>query len=174
MLGANNFLVPNATFFVELVAFLLVLGALARWVLPPLQRSMNDRQQTIKEALVNAEEAKRRSEEAETEYRRVVDEARTQARGLVDEANRLAEQLRSERRQQAEQEYDRLVTRARTDIDAEARRAAEELRQQIADLTIAVVEKVIGQGLDRQTHQALVDRAVAEVTESAGAAEVSL
>ena len=172
MLAANNFLVPNATFFVELVAFLLVLGALAKWVLPPLQRSMNERQQTIKDALTNAEQAKVRAEEAEAEYRRVIEEARTQARGMVDDANRHAERLRTEKREQAEQEYDRLVGRARADIDSEARRAAEELRQQVANLTIAVVEKVIGQGLDPQTHRAIVERAIADVSDTVGAAEV--
>jgi F-type H+-transporting ATPase subunit b len=170
--ASNNFLVPNATFFVELVAFLLVLGALARWVLPPLQQRMNERQQTIKDALTNADLAKQRAEEAEAEYRRVVDQARTEARGLVDEANRLSERLRVEKRDQAEQEYDRILARARTDIEVETRRATEELRQQIADLTIAVVEKVIGQGLDPATHRALVDRAIDEVTETAGVAEV--
>ena len=173
MLASSNFLVPNATFVVELVAFLLVLGALAKWVLPPLQKSMDARQQTISEALSNAEQAKRRSEEAEAEYRKVIDEARAEARGLVDEANRLAERLRTEKREQADQEYDRILSRARGDIEAETRRATEDLRQQIAQLTIAVVEKVIGQGLDSETHRALVERAIAEVEAEAGAAGVT-
>ena len=62
-LAASNFLVPNATFVVELIAFLLVLGALRRWVMPPLQKSMNERQRTIDEALTNAEQAKRRADD---------------------------------------------------------------------------------------------------------------
>ncbi|MHB1534286.1 MAG: F0F1 ATP synthase subunit B [Acidimicrobiales bacterium] len=172
-IAASNFLVPNATFVVELIAFLLVLGALRRWVMPPLQKSMNERQRTITEALTNAEQAKRRAEEAEAEYRRVVDEARGEARGLVEEANRLAERLRNEKRDQAEQEYERILARASADIESEARRAAEELRTQVAGIAIAVVEKVLGDGLDEHTHRSLVDRAVAEVEAQAGAAGVA-
>ena len=67
---------------------------------------------------------------------------------MVEEANRLAETFRAERRQQADAEYERIVGAARADIDAQTRRASEELRQQAADLAIAVVEKVIGEGID--------------------------
>jgi F-type H+-transporting ATPase subunit b len=172
LVASTNFLVPNGTFIVEIIAFLLVLAALAKWVLPPVQQAMSQRQQTLAEALANAEQAKRRAEEAEAEYRRVIGEARSEARRLVEEANRLAEQLRAEKRQQAEQEYEGIVGRARADIQAEARRAAEELRQQIADLAIAVVEKVLGDGLDAETHRALVERAIADL-EVQARAEVS-
>jgi F-type H+-transporting ATPase subunit b len=173
LVGSSNFLVPNGTFIVELVAFLLVLGALAKWVLPVLQQAMEERQRTIAEALENAERAKRRAEEAEAEYRRVIGEARTEARTVMEEANRVAERLRAEKRQQAEQEYENIVARARDDIEAEARRAAETLRQQIADLAIAVVEKVLGEGVDAQTQRALFERAVADLEAHAGVAEVS-
>lgn len=173
LLASSNFLVPNATFIVELVAFLLVLGALAKWVLPVVNRSMEERQATIRQALTDAEEAKRRSEEAEAQYKRVIDEAREEARHLVDEANRMAEQLRSEKRQQADQEYERIITRARGDIDAEVRRAAEELRSQIAGIALAVVEKVIGEGLDAQVQRGIIERAIAEIEAQSGTTGVS-
>ena len=69
MVLASNFLVPNATFVVELVAFIGVLFALRRGVLPVINKSMEDRQATIRQALVDAEEAKRRAAEAEEENR---------------------------------------------------------------------------------------------------------
>lgn len=171
MVGSSNFLVPNGTFIVELVAFLLVVLALGRYVLPPLNKSMNERQATIRQALADAEEAKRRAAEAETEYKRVIGEARTQARAVVEEANKMAEQVRAERRQQAEQEYERIVNTAYADIEAQARRASEELRQQTADLAIAVAEKVIGQGIDRSAQSSLIDRTIAEISESGMAKE---
>jgi F-type H+-transporting ATPase subunit b len=171
-LASSNFLVPNATFVVELVAFLLVLFVLGKYVLPYISAPMEERQKTIRQALVDAEEAKRRAAEAEEEYKRAISEARAQARGLVDEANKMAEQLRAERRQQADEEYDRIISRARVDIDAQVRQAAEALRQQVGDLAISVVEKVLGEGLDTQAHQSLIDRTIAEVEAQAGAAGV--
>jgi F-type H+-transporting ATPase subunit b len=173
VLGSSNFLVPNATFFVELAAFLVVVFILGRYILPFLTNAMDQRQATIREALTDAEEAKRRAAEAETEYKRVISEARTEARSVVDEASKLAETLRAERRQQAESEYERIVGSAQAEIEAQARRASEELRQQAADLAIAIAEKVIGQGIDAEAQRALIDRTIAEVESQTAAAEVS-
>ena len=170
LVAASNFLVPNATFIVELVAFLIVVFLLGKYVLPPLNRVMDERQATIRQALADAEEAKRRSAEAEEEYKRIISEARTQARTVVEEANKMAEQARSERRQQAEAEYERIVSSATADIESQARRAQEDLRQQAADLAIAVAERVIGEGIDRQAQSGLINRTIDEVAASAGAA----
>ena len=109
--ATSNFLVPNATFFVELAAFLVVLFILGRYILPRITKPMEERQATIRQALEDAEEAKRRAAEAEEEYRRAISEARSQARAVVDEANRLAEQMRTERRREAEEEYERILAR---------------------------------------------------------------
>ena len=171
LVAASNFLVPNATFFVELAAFLIVVFLLARYILPPINRIMAERQATIRQALADAEEAKQRAAEAETEYKRVVGEARTQARAVVEEANKMAEQVRAERRQQAEQEYERIVNSAYADIEAQTRRASEELRQQTADLAIAVAERVLGEGIDRRAQSSLIDRTIDEVTQAGMARE---
>jgi F-type H+-transporting ATPase subunit b len=165
---ATNFLVPNATFFVELAAFLIILGILAKYVLPIINKALDDRQAAIRQGLADAEEARRRSAEAEEEYRRAISEARSQARAVVDEANKLAEQFRSEKRAQAEQEYEQRLARAQEDIDAKARQATEELRRHTADLAIAVAERVVGEGLDSETHRNLIDRTISEVEASGG------
>jgi F-type H+-transporting ATPase subunit b len=172
VLASSNFLVPNLTFVFELIAFLLVVGILGRYVLPRLQTAMADRQAVISQALTDAETAKQRAAEAESEYRRILDEARAKARATVDEAGRLAEQLRADRRAQAEEEYQRTVDRATADIEAATRRASEELRRQSADLVIAVVEKVVA-GLDVDAHRELINRTIAEVEAQSDIAEVS-
>ena len=164
VVAASNFLVPNGTFVVELVAFLIVVFVLARYILPPLNKIMDERQATIRQSLLDAEEAKRRADEAQEEYKRIVVEARTQARSVVEEANKMAEQARTERRQQAEAEYERIVTSAGAEVEAQTRRAQEDLRRQAADLAIAVAEKVIGEGIDRDAQSHLIDRAIEQVT----------
>ena len=171
LVASSNFLVPNSTFIVELVAFLIVIFLLGKYVLPPLNRIMDARQATIRQALADAEEAKRRNAEADEESKRIISEARTQARTVVEEANKMAEQARAERRQQAEAEYERIVSTASADIEAQTRRAQEDLRRQAADLAIAVAERVIGEGLDRQAQSELINRTIDEVAASAGAAK---
>jgi F-type H+-transporting ATPase subunit b len=165
---ASNFLVPNGTFVIEVVIFLIVLGLLAKYALPRINQVTEERQATIRQALDDAEEARRRAEQTEVEYRRALDEARSQARQVVDEANRLGEELRSQARDRGDQEYQRIISRASADIDAAAQRAADELRGQVGDLVLVAVERVLGQALDEQAQRALVDRTISELESEAG------
>lgn len=171
LVAASNFLVPNGTFFVELAAFLIVVAVIWRYILPPINKIVEERQSIIRQGLADAEEAKRRSTEAEEEYKRIVSEARTQARAVVEEANKMAEQTRSERRQQAESEYERIVGSAQAEIDAQTRRAQEQLRQQTADLAVAVAEKILGEGIDRSAQEGLINRTIEQVGAAGGVRE---
>lgn len=166
VIGAN-FLVPNSTFVVELVAFLIVLYVLGRKILPRLNTAIEERQQTIRQGVEDAEKAKKKAEEAEADYGKTIEQARAEARRLVDEAREAGEQLRADLRQRGEQEYERIVSRAQGDIDASARRAAEDLRQKLSETVILVVRKVVGEGLDTDTHRQLIDRMISEVESDA-------
>ncbi|MGH9105945.1 MAG: F0F1 ATP synthase subunit B [Acidimicrobiales bacterium] len=174
LVAASNFLVPNATFIVEWVIFLAVLGFLAKWVLPPLNRMLEGRQRTIQNALDEAEQATSRARELAEQRRVALDEARQEARSLRDEATKVGEQLRQELQKRGEEEYQRLVSRAAADIEASARKASEALRGQVAGLVMVVVERVLGEGMTVADQQRLIDHAIAEVeaqghTEAVGA-----
>jgi F-type H+-transporting ATPase subunit b len=163
---ATNFLVPNATFVVELIAFLAVLGVLARYVLPPLNKAIETRQETIRQSLDAAEASKRAAAEAESKEKETLEEARAQARAILEEANRASEALKATRREEAEQEYQRRLAAVQPEIDASTRRAAEEVRRDVSALVMAVVEKVIGRSFDDEAHRQLIDRTIVEVEAS--------
>jgi F-type H+-transporting ATPase subunit b len=171
---ATNFLVPNATFVVELIAFLLVLGVLGRYVLPPLNKAIEARQAVIRQSLEDAETAKTRAQEAEAGYNDAMERARVDARAIVDEANKAAEALRAGGRERGEAEYEARVSRAQPDLEASARRAAEDIRREVSGLVIAVVEKVIGESFSSDAQRQLIDRTISEVEADAnGARQVS-
>ncbi len=170
VLGAN-FLVPNLTYVFELIAFLIVLFVLGRYVLPRLNKAIEERQATIRQGVEDADKAKSRAQEAEADYKKTIDEARKEARSLVDEARQAGEQVKAELREKGEQEYERIVSRAQSDIDASARRASEEIRQHLSESVIEVVRKVVGEGMDTDAHRQLIDRTIAEVEHEAGATD---
>jgi F-type H+-transporting ATPase subunit b len=163
LVASQNFLVPNLTFVFELIAFLIVLAVVAKYVLPPLQKALNDRQETIRQGILDSEDAKRRLAQTEADYREAMERARSEARAMVDEANRIGEQMRLEARRRGEQEAERIVAAARSEIDASARRAAAELRAEVTSLVVSVVQRVVGEALDAEAHRALIDRTIAEV-----------
>jgi F-type H+-transporting ATPase subunit b len=166
-IATNNFLVPNATFIVELVIFLLLIAVLAKWIIPPINRAMDARLEKIERNISDAEEAKRKAQELEDQYQKTLEQGRAEARALKDEAAKIGEQLRAELRQQGEEEYRRLLDRANQDIEASTRRATEQLRTEVAGLVMGVVEKVLGEGLTVTDQEQLVQRAIDEIERQA-------
>ena len=82
----SNFLVPNATFFAELVAFLIILGILWKYVLPPVTKALDERQEIIRTQMEEAEATKVKLAATEADYRKKMQEASTMAAQIRDEA----------------------------------------------------------------------------------------
>lgn len=162
--ATSNFLLPNATIIPEFLAFMVVLGVLAKYVVPPINRTMEARRQSIAEALKVIDEAKVRQAEAEQRAHAVLEEARQTARTTIDNANRLAEQVQAEARRAGEEEYARLVGRAQAEIDRQRQQAEAELVSRMADLVVATAERVVQAEIDSDRHAALIDEAIAAVT----------
>lgn len=173
LLAATNFLIPNLTFVFELLAFLVVLYVLSKYVLPVLNKNVEERQATIRQGLADAEEARAKVQQAQAEFRRTMDEARAEARAMVEEASRAGEQLRVQARERGQREAGALVERAQADLDAAVRRAQEELRAEVAGLVITSLERIVGEGFTTADHRELVERTVREVeAEAAPASQV--
>ena len=96
MTTAGIFLLPNGTFFIELIVSIVLILAIYKWVLPPINKAMEDRQEKIRESLDAADKARADAEAADDERRNVLEEARHQAREIIATANRTAEQVRTD------------------------------------------------------------------------------
>ena len=81
------FLLPNGTFFVELIVLLVILFLTTKYIVPPLRAAMDKRQELIRSSLEAAESARTDAAAADDERRQVLDEARVQAREIVAQAN---------------------------------------------------------------------------------------
>ena len=174
MIAANssNFLIPNGTLIVEIVAFLIVLYFIGRKVLPYVNKQIEERQEQIRESLQAAEKAREEADETRAQREGILDEARQQAREIVSQANRTADQARADGQIRGQQEYDRLVASADAEIALARQRALDEVTSRIGTLVLTVARQVIEREIDAQRHRGLIDEAVsalrAEAT-SAGA-----
>jgi F-type H+-transporting ATPase subunit b len=147
----------------EILAFLIMLAILARWVYPRVIEAAEGRQRQITEQLEAAERARSEAEARLNEAEQRLREARGQAQEVIAAASKSAEQLRQELRARAEEDAKRLLERAREDIESERRRALESVRGAIADLVVAATEKVIRKGLDPARQRELIEEAIQEV-----------
>src|SRR3954454_6909545 len=97
---ASNFLVPDATFIAEFAAFLIILAIIARYIVPPVRRVMNERQDMIRKQGEDADEAKEKLAEAERALQNALNEARTEAAQIREnaraEAQRTVEDMRAQ------------------------------------------------------------------------------
>jgi len=165
------FLLPNGTFFVELIVLLVILFLATKYIVPPLRAAMDKRQELIRSSLEAAESARTDAAAADDERRQVLDEARVQAREIVAQANATAEQVRSEAQGRAQGEYDRIVGAADVEVSLARQRAIDDAADQLGTIVMGVVERVIGREVDMSAHQDLVNEAVGALRSSAAAGE---
>lgn len=142
----------------QIVNFAVLLIILRMLLYKPILRMLDQRKERIREGLSSADRAAERAVEAEAEVQQQLAAGRAEGQALIAQAQQIAERLREERRSQAETEAQALLERARGEIRLERDAAIAQFRREFADLTITAAEKVIGQSLDRQAHQQLIDQ----------------
>ena len=167
--GSGNFLVtPSVGLMIwTLLAFGISFLILKRLAFPRIQEALDKRRLAIEESITHAEQARRDADELLEEYRARLREAREQAEEIVVRARRAAEGLQDEAKSAAKQQREELLEATRRDIEAETRRALDEIRKEVATLTVIATEKVTRKSLDDDDHRRLIEEALSEVDFSA-------
>ena len=157
---ASNFLVPNGTFIVVLIAFILVVTVISKYVLPPLNKVLSERQEQIRGELEAADKAKSDAEDADTERRAALEQARGQAREIVAAAQITADQVKAEAGGRGQAEYDRIVASANAEVNTARQRAIDEASARIGEIVFDLVSKIVGREIDQNAHDDLIREAV--------------
>jgi F-type H+-transporting ATPase subunit b len=166
---AGNFLIPNGTFFVEVIAFLIIMFVIARYALPRLNRVMVARQGVVDQQYADADEAREQLAAAQAEYHKAIAEARTQAATIRDNATREAQRTVDEMHAKAEAESARIVARGEELLANQRQSAVRELRAEIGTLAVELASKIIGESLeDEVRRKGTVDRFLADLDAHSG------
>jgi F-type H+-transporting ATPase subunit b len=172
--GGSNFLVPNATFLVEVIAFAIILGILGKFVIPPINKAMTARQDAIRKQFSDLESAKSDAEQAEQEFKAQIADARHEAARIREESREQGAAIVAEMREQAQAEASRIVEHAQAQIAAERQQAVATLRAEVGSLATTLAGRIVGESLeDDERSNRVVDRFLAdletlETSESAG------
>ena len=153
----------NLTLIGQMIAFVCFVVFCMKFVWPPIIAAMREREAKIADGLAAADRASHDLELAQEKAVERLKEAKVEAAGIVDAANKRGNQLVEEAKQSALVEADRVKTAAQAEIEQEANRAREQLRGQVAALSLAGAEKVLGAAIDQQAHANLVDKLAAEL-----------
>ncbi|MDP5070943.1 MAG: F0F1 ATP synthase subunit B [Congregibacter sp.] len=153
----------NLTLIGQMLAFVGFVVFCMKYVWPPILAAMQEREQKISEGLAAADRASHDLELAKEKAVERLKEAKVEAAGIVDAANRRATQIVDEAKDAAVAEADRVKTAAQAEIVQESNRAREQLRSQVAALSLAGAEKVLGAAIDASAHADIVDKLAAEL-----------
>ncbi|MBN7797181.1 F0F1 ATP synthase subunit B [Parahaliea mediterranea] len=153
----------NLTLIGQMVAFVCFVVFCMKYVWPPLLAAMQEREKKIADGLAAADRANHDLELAKEKAVERLREAKTEAAGIIDSANKRANQIVEEAKSAAQVEADRVKASAQAEIEQESNRAREQLRSQVAALSLAGAEKVLGKSIDRNTHAELVDQLASEL-----------
>lgn len=161
----------NGTLIAEIIAFLLMLGVLAKWVYPPIIKAAEARQNQIKQQLEQAEKARKEADERLDAAQGEIQRARIQAGQIIEQANRAAERIQQDAQEKAREEARRIVEAASRDIDAERQRAIHAIRAQMADIVAGAVRQIVGESLDGERHRQLIQAAIDRVEKEPSASQ---
>jgi len=166
----TNFLVPNATFFAELVAFAIVLGILWRYVLPPVTKALNERAEIVRTQMEEADATKVKLAATEADYKTRMQEASTMAAQIRDEARADAAAARDEILAKAREESDRIIAAGRNQLEAERSAIVRQLRSEVGTLAVDLASRIVGESLEDEARQrGTVDRFLNELNAGAPA-----
>lgn len=156
-------ILPNMQEFIPmLVAFILLWIVLAKFGWPKFEGMLEKRENMIRTSLEKSEEARQESERLLAEYREQLENAKAQAQQILTNAQKSGDVIEKEITEKARAEADAMIEKAKVAIEAEKRAAIQELQNSMADTSIAVASRLIGEDFSDDDHRKLIERYVKE------------
>lgn len=147
------------------LAFGLLLFILGKFVWPPVMRALSDREQAIEQALNEAGKARKEMEELRFSNEQLLREAKDERDAMLRDARKVRETIIESARVKANEEANRIIENAAERIHFEKMAAITELKNQIANLSIEIAEKVLGQELSNpEKDKAIVQKSIGGIT----------
>ena len=148
----------------QTLLFVGLLFLLAKYAWKPILTAVEERENTIKDALDSAEKAKADMEAVQADNKRILKEARAERDALLADAKKASTQMINEAKEAAQLEADKIASAAQAAIEHEKNAAINELKNQVATLSIDIAQKVLqGELADEKKQQALVEKLVNDI-----------
>jgi F-type H+-transporting ATPase subunit b len=146
-----------------LITFGIAVLVLRRYAFGPLQHLMEERRARIQESITAADETRAEAQRLLDEYKQTLSKVRSEAEEILERSRQAGDSVKNEIMTEAKQQADRTLARAHEQIERDTRAAVQEIRTQVADLTMLAAEKVASRSLDDADHRRLIEEALREV-----------
>ena len=151
-------------FFWQTLLFVALLLLLKKFAWKPILDAVNERETSIKDSLSAAEKARDDMEAVQADNKRILKEARAERDALLAEAKTASIKIVNQAKEDAKAAADKITAQAQETIQNEKIAAINELKGQVAFLSIDIAEKVLQTELkDKATQEQLVAQLVSEI-----------
>ena len=133
--------------FWTVLIFLFLLILLKKFAWKPILNAVNERNDSIADALASAEKAKEEMAKLTADNEKILDEARTTRDEILKEARNLKDKTIAEAKTLAKDEADNIIASAKSAIQSEKRAAINDIKNQVASLSIEIAEKILSKEL---------------------------
>ena len=130
-----------------MLVFLLLLFILGKFAWKPILKALKDREDSISNSLAMAKQTQEEMKQLQADNEALLKEAREERDGMLRDAKKMGDNIINEARTKAQAEADKITEAARENIRNEKQAAIVELKNQVADLSIEVAEKILGREL---------------------------
>ncbi len=161
--GIKIFQIDLGLFVWSLITFLVLMIALWKFAYTPLINMARARQESISEAIKDAENLRTDAEELLESYRQQLAEAREEAAAILERARKAGDSTKAEALEQARAEAEATLAKARKQIERDTNQALQRIREEAADLTVAATAKVARNGLSGEDQLRLIQEAINEI-----------
>ncbi|HEY3961547.1 MAG TPA: F0F1 ATP synthase subunit B [Gaiellaceae bacterium] len=146
-----------------IVFFLVVLFVLKRYAFGPIQKTIDDRRERIRQAIDEADHAREEARNLLEEHRKLIGQAKSQAEEILGEARKDADKARERVRDETEADRLRRLDETRKQIEQATHSALGQIREEVGKLSVLAAEKITRKSLDAKDQTRLIDEALAEL-----------
>ena len=149
--------------FWTILTFFVVLIVLKWKAWGPLMNALDNRERNIKEQLESADKAREEAEKISQDYDEMIRKARVEAQQIITDGKAVGEKMKSEIESSARKNADKILVKAKSQIESEKEKALKDIRSTVVDLSIKAASRVIGKNLDAKDNQKIVDDTINKV-----------
>jgi F-type H+-transporting ATPase subunit b len=150
-------------FFMQAIILIILIVLLGKFAWKPIMSALNDREEGIANALAAAENAKVEMAKLQASNEAAAQEARAQRDAIMKEAREIKEKMIVDAAATAQEKADKIIASAQEAIQAEKKAALADIKSQVANLSVAIAEKVTRKELSEKEAQfALIEKMLAE------------
>jgi len=150
----------NLTLVGQMITFLVFVWVTMRYIWPPIDKAMQERQKRIADGLAASDRGKHELELAQHKAVEILREAKLEASHSIDQANNRAGQIVEEAKEKARLESQRILKYTEIEVEQMTAVAKEKLREEMVGLIISGTEKVLEKEVDKKAHDKMLEALV--------------